>query len=122
MTHSQIHNRKELENLRKNLRKNLTSAEATLWALLKAKQLEGRKFRRQHSVDKYVLDFYCASEKLAIELDGEPHFTDEGIKRDQKRTEYLNSQKIRVLRFENDEIFQSPEGVLAEIKRHFEFK
>jgi very-short-patch-repair endonuclease len=119
MTHSQIHNRKELENLRKSLRKNLTPAEATLWSLIRGKQLDGRKFRRQHSVDKYVLDFYCASEKLAIELDGEPHFTDEGIKRDDQRTEYLNTQKIKVLRFENDEIFQSPEGVLAGIKKHF---
>ena len=94
MTHSQIHNRKELESLRKDLRKHLTPAEATLWSLIKGKQLEGRKFRRQHSVDKYVLDFYCPSERLAIELDGEPHFSDEGIKRDEKRTEYLNSQKI----------------------------
>ena len=93
MTHSQIHNRKELENLRKTLRKNLTPAEATLWSLIRGKQLDGRKFRRQHSVDKYVLDFYCASEKLAIELDGEPHFTDEGIKRDDKRTEYFEYSK-----------------------------
>jgi very-short-patch-repair endonuclease len=119
MTHSQIHNRKELLNLRKDLRKKLTPAEATLWSLIKGKQLEGRKFRRQHSVDKYVLDFYCPAEKLAIELDGEPHFSDEGLKRDERRTEFLNAKKIKVLRFENDEIFQSPAGVIAEIKKHF---
>ena len=119
MTQSQIHNRKEFEGRRKHLRKKLTAAEATLWSLLKGKQLDGRKFRRQHSVDKYVLDFYCSSENLAIELDGEQHFTDVGLVYDEKRTNYLNSLNIHVLRFENEEIFQSPEGVLAEIKRHF---
>ena len=119
MTPSQIHNRKEIEDRRKHLRKKLTSAEATLWMLLKSKQLDGRKFRRQHSVDKYVLDFYCASEGLGIELDGEHHFTAEGLAYDERRTRYLNELNIRVLRFENEAIFQSPEGVLAEIKRHF---
>jgi very-short-patch-repair endonuclease len=119
MTPSQIHNRKEFEYRRKRLRKKLTAAEATLWNLLKNKQLEGRKFRRQHSVDKYVLDFYCASENLAIELDGEHHFTDQGLRYDEKRTCYLSTLRIQVLRFENEEIFQSPEGVLAEIKKHF---
>jgi very-short-patch-repair endonuclease len=119
MTQSQIHNRNEFEDRRKHLRKTLTSAEATLWTLLKGKQLDGRKFRRQHGVDKFVLDFYCSSEKLAIELDGEHHFTDNGMAYDEKRTKYLNDRNILVLRFENKEVFNSPEGVLAEIKRHF---
>ena len=80
MAHSQIHNRPEYKDRRLSLRKKLTAAEATLWNLLKNKQLDGRKFRRQHSVGKYVLDFYCASEHLAIELDGEHHFLAEGMK------------------------------------------
>ena len=99
MTQSRIHNRKEFEDRRKHLRKKLTAAEATLWSLLKGEQLDGRKFRRQHSVDKYVLDFYCPSEKLAIELDGEHHFTDGGLAYDEKRTNYLNSLNVQVLRF-----------------------
>jgi very-short-patch-repair endonuclease len=119
MTPDRIHNQEELKNRRKGLRKKLTPAEATLWLLLKDKKLEGRKFRRQHSVGKYIVDFYCPSEKLVIELDGERHFTDEGMQYDQKRTDYLNTCKIRVLRFENHEVFQSPEGVLDEIKRNF---
>lgn len=119
MTHSQIHNRKELEARRKNLRKKLTAAEATLWSLLRDKQLDGRKFRRQHSVNRYILDFYCPSEGLAIELDGENHFTEKGMRYDEKRTYYLESVKVRVIRFENEEVFQSPEGVLAEIRRWF---
>ena len=119
MTLSQIHNKSHYKERRKMLRKKLTSAEATLWKLLKSKQLDGRKFRRQHSVDHFILDFYCPSEKLAIELDGENHFTVEGMRYDEKRTKYLERLKIRVIRFENDEVFQSPEGVLAEIKKHF---
>lgn len=114
-----IHNRKELEERRKNLRKKLTAAEAALWRLLKGRQLEGRKFRRQHSVGKYVLDFYCPAERLAIELDGEHHFTAQGLAYDEERTQYLNDLKIEVIRFENQQVFQSPDGVVAEVKRHF---
>jgi very-short-patch-repair endonuclease len=90
-----IHNRKALEDRRKSLRARLTAAEATLWNLLKGKKLEGRKFRRQHSVGKYILDFYCPSERLSIELDGEHHFTAEGLIYDEERTKYLHSVKIR---------------------------
>ena len=116
----QIHNRKECEVKRRCLRKKLTPAEATLWSLLRNRQLEGRKFRRQHSVGKYILDFYCPSEKLAIELDGEHHFTDQGSSHDEKRTNYLTSLKIQVIRFENEEVFQSPSAVLAEIMKYFQ--
>ena len=119
MAHSQIHNQREYKERRLRLRRRLTAAEATLWNLLKNKQLDGRKFRRQHSVDKYVLDFYCPSENLAIELDGDHHFSDEGQKYDEKRSAYLNSLKIRVLRFENEEVFQSADAVLKEIRKHF---
>ena len=119
MTRRKFHNLNDVKNRRRNLRKKLTLAEAVLWDLLKSKNLNGRKFRRQHSIDKYVLDFYCPSERLAIELDGEHHFTDQGLKYDQKRTEYLSGFSIRVLRFENEEVFQSPEEVLLEIKRNF---
>jgi very-short-patch-repair endonuclease len=66
----QVNNRPELKQIRRELRHNLTPAEATLWRCLQNKQLAGRKFRRQHSVGSYVLDFYCPSEMLAIELDG----------------------------------------------------
>ena len=55
---------------RRALRQNLTAAEATLWKYIKGRQLQGRKFRRQHPVGPYIVDFYCVEEKLAIELDG----------------------------------------------------
>jgi very-short-patch-repair endonuclease len=115
----QINNRPEFKDFRKKLRNNMTSAEVSLWILIKGKQLEGRKFRRQFSVEKYVLDFYCHAEKLAIELDGAGHFTEAGLEYDQKRTAFLNSQGIKVIRFENKEIFESTVNVLEVIKSNF---
>ena len=78
MPPKKIHNRKYLEKFRKKLRSNLTPAEAVLWSSLQRKQLEGRKFRRQHSIGNYIADFYCPSERIVVELDGAGHFTPEG--------------------------------------------
>jgi very-short-patch-repair endonuclease len=111
-----INNLKSLEQYRKNLRNNSTSAEATLWKLLKSSQ-PGKKFRRQHSVGPFIIDFYCAVEKLAVELDGQHHFTPEGYERDEKRTAYLKKFGIRVIRFENREVFEATDAVLETIKR-----
>ncbi|GAB3510166.1 hypothetical protein GCM10027341_48240 [Spirosoma knui] len=90
---------------------------------LRNRQLDGRKFRRQFrrqfSVGNYVLDFYCVSEKLCVELDGAPHFTKEGILYDEERTAFLTNLGIRVLRFENKSVFKSIEGVLNTIERYF---
>ena len=106
-----------LKNNRIKLRKNLTTAEAKLWIYIKNSQL-GQKFRRQHSVDYYILDFYCPAKKLAIELDGSPHDTDQGYKNDKERTKYLNDLEIKVIRFENKDIINNVEGVLIEIKKY----
>ena len=114
-----LHNIKELKENRKRLRNRLTPAEAKLWSLLKNSQLDKRKFRRQHSVGPYVLDFYCPSERLCIELDGATHFTDGGYEYDSARTEYLNALNISVIRFENKDVMENTEGVLEEIRRHF---
>ena len=114
-----INNLHYLKTYRKNLRSNMTPAEATLWLALKNKQLEGRRFRRQFSVGNYILDFYCPSEKIAIELDGHHHFTDAGFQKDLIRDDYLEAQGIRVLRFENETVFQNLEGILEVVKRNF---
>ncbi|MBI5631904.1 MAG: endonuclease domain-containing protein [Nitrospirae bacterium] len=111
-----IHNIKGLKENRTKLRNSLTPAEAKLWSLLKNGQIEKRKFRRQHSVGPYVLDFYCPSERLCIELDGAAHFTDGGNEYDTARTEYLEALDIRVIRFENKDVFENTEGVLEEIR------
>ena len=118
--HNRIHNKIYLKQRRRDLRNNGTSAEATLWKSLQRSQLEGRKFRRQHSIKNYILDFYCPSEKLAVELDGAYHFTAAGIDADEKRGRELTDLGIKVLRFENDEVFQALESVLDKIKSCFD--
>ena len=114
-----IHNRKYLEQRRRDLRNNGTSAEATLWRFLHRKQLGGRKFRRQHSIENYIVNFYCFAEKLGVELDGDYHYSEYLIEQDQRRDERLNRLGIKVLRFENDEVFWNLEGVLERIAQGF---
>jgi very-short-patch-repair endonuclease len=110
-----IHNRKTLKGFRKDLRNNCTTAEALLWQHLKHSQL-GKKIRRQHSVGKYILDFYCATERVAIELDGAHHYTEQGIQYDAKRTAYLNCLNIKVIRFKNARVWEDLDGMLREIR------
>ena len=114
-----IFNKKELKHNRKALRKNLTSAEAALWKLLKNKQLEGRKFRRQHSLGNFIVDFYCPAEKLIIELDGDVHGDPQQIQKDSNRDLYLHKLGFNILRFENRWVFQDPDYILKEILKKF---
>ena len=114
-----INNLPHLKTYRKQLRNNLTPSEAILWNNLKNKQLDGRKFRRQHSIANYILDFYCPSEKLAIELDGHGHFEANQRTYDFNRDRFIESYGIRVLRFENKLIFNQLELVLEMIKNNF---
>jgi len=86
-----------------------------LWYELKNSQLAGRKFRRQHSVGNYILDFYCPEERLAIELDGEHHEDDEQKKYDQKRTKFLNGLKITVIRFKNTDVIFGRDSIVKKI-------
>jgi len=109
----------KLKTFRTELRNNLTPAEAKLWTSLSSKQLEGRKFRRQHSVGNYILDFYCPSEKLAVELDGAGHSQVNVQEYDHERTLFLEHFGIKVLRFENRSVFEQTENVLGEIQRNF---
>lgn len=93
----------------KDLRANLTDAEQKLWQLLRNRQLEQYKFRRQQPLGPYIADFFCAEYGLIVEADGGQHA--ERIAQDEKRTRYLESKGYRVLRFWNNEILQNPEGV-----------
>ena len=113
-----IHNRRSMKEIRRNLRQSLTPAEAALWKVLKGSKLEGKKFRRQHSVGNYVLDFSCPECRLAVELDGEKHFNSIASEYDLRRMELLNRYNIRVLRFENRAVFEHPDAVLQAIKDH----
>jgi len=71
-------------------------------------------------MDKYVVDFYCPQESLAVELDGVYHFTEEGIEHDDRKADFLKSLGIRVLRFENEKVFENIDVVLETIRRHFD--
>ncbi len=115
----QIHTLKHLKTFRKELRERMTAAEAFLWSKLKSRQFEGKRFTRQHSIENFIVDFYCASEKLIIELDGQVHFNPEAQEYDQARTQRLNELGFTVIRFENKMVFDFLPSVLAGIKEHF---
>ena len=109
-------NRHELLDARRQLRKAGEPAEAVLWKCIKSRQILGFKFRRQFSVGPYILDFYCPEAKLGIELDGAGHCTIDGVKYDQQRSAYLfNERNIKLLRFENRDLYYNLEGVLNDI-------
>ena len=114
-----IRNTKFLKTFRQQLRKNATPAERKMWQYLRNRRLGGRKFKRQYSVGPYILDFFCNEESPAIELDGSVH--DDPMRRDydDKRTAYLHEQGIRVVRFENREVFEHPDIVVDAIGWHF---
>jgi very-short-patch-repair endonuclease len=104
---------KYLEVYRKRLRNNSTEAERELWKYIRKKKLVGRKFRRQFSIQNYILDFYCFEEKLAIELDGKYHYEIEGVKKTGNGM-FLETAGITVLRFENRRVFEEIGVVLKE--------
>ena len=99
----------------RELRQDATDAEKLLWQLLRNRQLDGWKFRRQHPIGKYILDFYCHEARLAIELDGSQHAETEQAEYDRQRTESLEAEGIRVLRFWNNEVLKETQAVVQEI-------
>jgi methylmalonyl-CoA mutase len=115
-------NLKYLKELRQELRNNPTSAEKAFWNFLKNKNFEGRKFRRQHSIGNYIVDFYCSSENLIIELDGEVHNNLGAADYDEKRDTFINELGFKVIRFENKLVFEQPENVLETIRQNFKTK
>ncbi len=114
-----LFNKKDLKSFRSSLRKNSTSAEATLWDILKSRKPDGRKFRRQYSIGSYIADFCCPSEKLIIELDGDQHGEYHKIQEDEYRDNYLSGSGFIVLRFENRFVFQDPDYIKSEVRKVF---
>lgn len=99
----------------KRLRNDPTPAEDVLWQHLRRSQLQGHKFRRQQPIGPFIVDFYCASLKLAIELDGSSHEGKEGY--DGFRESGIEGRGVRVIRFLNSEVMEDIDGALAEIAR-----
>jgi len=114
-----FHNLPEKKPQRRELRSRLTPEESFLWTFLQHRQLAGRKFRRQHSVGPYILDFYCPAEKLAVELDGSTHDHEAAQAYDAKRETFLSKLGIRTVRFQNSEVRKNIEGVLIAIEQRF---
>jgi very-short-patch-repair endonuclease len=96
----------------RSMRREPTPAEKSTWHILRGRQLAGFKFRRQHPLGLYILDFYARGSALVIELDGDSHCSDEGREHDRVRKEYLEALGLCVLRFWNTEVFENPDGVL----------
>ena len=95
---------RRLKERRRELRKNATPEERELWHYLSGRKLNGYKFLRQFSIDRFILDFYCAQYRLAIEIDGSQHMTDQGIAYDEERTAVLDSFNVKIIRFTNEDI------------------
>lgn len=104
-----------LKELANNQKKNPTDAENILWEQLKGKSLEGYKFRRQHIIDEFIVDFVCLEKKLVVEVDGKIHLKEDVKKADELRTSILNELGYTVIRFTNDEIIGTIDDVLKQI-------
>ncbi|MDY6867497.1 MAG: endonuclease domain-containing protein [Chloroflexota bacterium] len=106
---------KIIRNRARDLRKKQTPAESLLWSKLRSRQLSGFKFRRQHPIDNYILDFYCSEAHLAVEIDGSQHINSENKEMDDARTAFLMKKGIRVIRFWNNDVLNNLDDVIAEI-------
>ena len=106
----------KFQDVAAKLRKDMTEVEKKLWSKLRSGRLNGYKFRRQFPMGNYIIDFYCSSHKLAIELDGSQHLDDNAqVNKDLKRDEYLRLQGISVLRFWNNEVNENLNEVTEKI-------
>ncbi|MFO0764600.1 MAG: DUF559 domain-containing protein [Patescibacteria group bacterium] len=95
---------RRLKARRRELRKNATNEERELWHYLRGRKLGGYKFLRQFSINRFIMDFYCAQYRVAIEIDGSHHATNQGAAYDAERTAILSEFGVTIIRFTNDDI------------------
>jgi very-short-patch-repair endonuclease len=110
----QIEDKRQI-HLAKGLRRRQTDAEILLWDKLRNKQLNGVKFRRQHCVGKYIVDFVCLKKKLIIEIDGGHHNEPDVKREDDRRTKWLEAEGYKIVRFWDNDVLQNIEGVALDI-------
>ena len=115
---TQLYNKNSEIDKRRLLRQNITKAEKLIWDQIRDRQLENCKFRRQYSVDKFVIDFYSSEFKLAIEIDGEGHFQEGAAEYDRARQEFIESAGIKFIRFTNNDVYANLSGVLESIAQN----
>ncbi|MBT5808715.1 endonuclease domain-containing protein [Candidatus Uhrbacteria bacterium] len=113
-----VYNQHIQNDFRKKLRNEPTKAEFILWQELKGSKL-GYKFRRQHGVGAYVIDFYCPALRLAIEVDGDTHFEPVDVERDMIRTRFITERNIQLVRVNNVDVYESIDGVIELIQQQF---
>jgi len=106
----------EIFDRAQRLRKEMTNAETKLWKKLRNHGFEGLKFRRQHPIGRFIVDFYCHEKRLVVEVDGGIHGLQEVKERDEGREEELNNLDLTIIRFTNDEIEFDIENVLKKLK------
>jgi very-short-patch-repair endonuclease len=106
----------KLRPIAREMRHKPTEAENLLWQRLRRHDLSGFKFRRQHNIERFIVDFYCAQAKLVIEIDGPIHQYQQD--EDKVRQEYLESQKLKVIRFSNEIVLKSLDEVIKQIKMY----
>ncbi|MBI2630691.1 endonuclease domain-containing protein [Candidatus Nomurabacteria bacterium] len=112
-----LNNIKALLGRRRELRNNATQHEVLLWSRLKHSGL-GFKFRRQHSIGGYIVDFYCPSNRLVVEIDGPLHMLQENLEYDKVRTKFFSGLDIKVIRFSNEQIVADLNLVISKIKTY----
>jgi very-short-patch-repair endonuclease len=113
-------NNRRLTGFARQMRHEPTDAERKMWGILRDRQLQGFKFRRQYPIAGYILDFYCVHYCLAIELDGGQHGDSKNLKYDEQRTRELQGLGVRVLRFWDDEVLKYPDVVAERVLNELE--
>ena len=106
---------KDLKQLSRDLRSDMTDAEQILWSYIRRKQILGLQFYRQKPLLNFIVDFYCAAANLVIECDGHQHFTEDGLAADQVRDQALAELDLTILRFDNRQILMETDAVVEVI-------
>jgi very-short-patch-repair endonuclease len=99
----------------RDLRRNMSNAERKLWQALRLKQLDGARFRRQHPIGPYIVDFVCLEKRLIVEVDGPQHTEESHVARDARRDRWLRIEGYRVMRFQTINVYQNLGGVVDTI-------
>ena len=102
-------------DFKRKLRSEMTRAENKLWLWLRSKQFQNLKFRRQHGIGPYIVDFYCSERRLVIEVDGDVHAEEKQIAKDQERENYLKGLGLQIIRYRNNDILENLEGVMEDL-------
>ena len=113
-------NKRQKVNAARELRRKQTDAENVLWAALRSIRSDGVKYRRQHPIGDYIVDFVCLEKRLVIEVDGGQHNEDMNTEKDNERTNWLEKEGYHVIRFWNNDVLTNIEGVVYRIREALE--